>query len=158
LLFKYLDKNKDSIFKLDPNALLHIIEKSCTIKKNIVELDEREKGLRRILNFGHTFGHAIETVTNYQKYSHGEAIAIGMVKALDLSVDQGLCTKAEGEKILALLEKLELPTEIPQMDKNLLLDALQIDKKKQGKTINFVFINKIGQVQVREILPGEILK
>jgi len=156
-LFQYLDKNTNQIYAKNAEALLYIIEKSCTIKKNIIELDEREKGLRQILNFGHTFGHALEVCTQYKKYSHGEAVSIGIIKAIELSIKNGFCSENEMDKITSLINKLGLPTKFPKIDNDLISKAISIDKKKKGQLINFVFLNKIGQVQVRETLPKDIL-
>ncbi len=111
-LFDYLDTNMDRLLKKDAAALVHAIEKSAAIKARIVTQDERESagGPRALLNFGHTFAHAIETATQYQGYLHGEAVAIGMVLASELSVRLNLLTRADRDRITALIEKAGLPT------------------------------------------------
>ena len=123
----------EKLLAKDADALLHIIEKSAAIKARIVGQDEREiaGGPRALLNFGHTFGHAIESATEYQGYLHGEAVAIGMALASDLSVELGLLTRADRDRIVALLVKANLPVKLERNDPEteLLYQAMFKDKK-----------------------------
>ncbi|MCK5059043.1 MAG: 3-dehydroquinate synthase, partial [Candidatus Aminicenantes bacterium] len=111
-----------------------------------------EKGERRKLNFGHTFGHAIEKTTGI---SHGEAVSVGMVFAANLSVKRGLLDKEEAGRLLQLLGKVKLPTQI-SFDKDKVIDALKKDKKREGAGIHFVLLKRLGRAIVEEIAIGEL--
>jgi 3-dehydroquinate synthase len=150
-LFKYLEEHIEDILKIDKEALLHIIKRSCAIKASVVEADEKEAGLRAILNFGHTFGHAVEAVTRYKEYKHGEAVAIGMVFAVGLSNRIGLCGKNVVERVADLLERAGLPTEVPDFPKKSFLKAMEIDKKVIGGELRFVLAERIGRVRIEKV-------
>lgn len=155
-LFKYLENNIDILtqdlkLKTQNAALLHIVKRSCAIKASVVEADEREGGLRAILNFGHTFGHAVEAVTKYKEYKHGEAVAIGMVFAANLSRKEGLCGKNVVERITDLIKNAGLPTEPPDFPRNSYLKAMEIDKKVIGGELRFVLVEKIGRVRMEKV-------
>lgn len=130
-----------------------IVTESCKIKARIVEQDEKEKGIRMILNFGHTIGHAIETVTKYSVYNHGEAVAIGMVAATMLSQEMGMVDEATVNKIKVLLEKLKLPTTVDGLSVAKIVNNLKVDKKIREGRIKFVLPKKIGKVEVRDDVP-----
>jgi 3-dehydroquinate synthase len=150
-LFDYLDKNRDHILSLDPDALLHIIKRSCEIKAEVVSKDEREGGLRAILNFGHTVGHAIETAENYTM-RHGEAVAVGMVYASRLARRTGLCDASVPERVEKLIKSYGLPANLTALSRRPsvteLMDAMQIDKKAEGGRVKFVLPEKIGEVVI----------
>ncbi len=150
-LFDYLEKNRDRILTLDPEALSHIIRRSCEIKAEVVSQDEREGGLRAILNFGHTVGHAIETAENYT-VRHGEAIAIGMVYASRLARRTGLCHAELPERVEQLIESYGLPTDISVLSRRPgvteLMDTMQVDKKAEGGKVKFVLPKKLGEVVI----------
>ena len=154
-LFKYLEDNIDVFVAPSPKSqapvLLHIIKRSCAIKASVVEADEREAGLRAILNFGHTFGHAVEAVTKYREYKHGEAVAIGMVYAAELSRKTGLCSKNVIERVHNLIDKAGLPTEPPDFPKTSFLKAMEMDKKVLGGELRFVLVEKIGKVRIEKV-------
>ena len=158
--FAYLESNRDKILKLDKEALTHIIMRSCEIKAEVVSQDERESGLRAILNYGHTIGHAIETITGYKKYLHGEAVAIGMYMETRLSHQLGLIEKKAVAKIKALIDSYELPSEMPdEIQINDLMAKMQIDKKTVGGKMHFVLPEKVGSVGIHsEITPEDIKK
>jgi 3-dehydroquinate synthase len=122
-----------------------------------VEKDEKEAGLRAVLNFGHTIGHAVETLTCYKKYTHGEAVAIGMAQAAKFSECMGFSGKAETEKIIALLNSLRLPVEIPFFRQSEYLDALLHDKKAREGGINFVFNRGIGDFRITRVSDMQTL-
>jgi len=160
--FNFLEKNKNKILNKDPEILLKIIKKSCEIKSHIVSLDERESGLRAILNFGHTYGHAIETLTNYQTFLHGEAVSIGMVLALKKSMEIfNLELGLEPDllnRVLDLLKFLNLPTDIPQnlnqtLSSENMLSAMARDKKNSGETrrLTLILLKKLGQAEICDI-------
>ena len=152
LLFEFLEQNMEKLLAKDPDALLHIIEKSAAIKARIVSQDERETagGPRALLNFGHTFGHAIESATEYQGYLHGEAVAIGMALASDLSVELGLLTRADRDRIVALLGKANLPVKLQHGDPEteLLYQAMFKDKKTAAGKLRFIVADRIGKALV----------
>ena len=149
--FEYLDRNREKILALHPDALSHIIQRSCEIKAEVVSKDEREGGLRAILNFGHTVGHAIETAEHYTM-RHGEAVAIGMVYASKLAHKTGLCDTSVPERVEKLIKSYGLPTNFTALSRKPsvteLMDTMQIDKKAEGGKVKFVLPKKIGGVVV----------
>lgn len=150
-LFKYLDDHMNEIKALDREALLHIIKKSCSIKASVVEADEKESGLRAILNFGHTFGHAVEAVTGYKEYKHGEAVAIGMLYATGLSNKMGFCNAQVVEDVRSLIKKAGLPYNPPLLPGKRYIKAMEVDKKMAGGYLNFVLVEKIGKVRIEKV-------
>jgi 3-dehydroquinate synthase len=155
-LFKYLEDNiglltRTTNHEQRTKALLHIVKRSCAIKASVVEADEREGGLRAILNFGHTFGHALEAVTKYKEYKHGEAVAVGMVYASELSHRAGVCNKSVVERVRNIIKKAGLSTEGPDFPKNSFLKAMKIDKKVVGGELRFVLVEKIGSVRIEKV-------
>jgi len=157
--FAYLESNRDKILRLDKEALTHIIRRSCEIKSEVVSKDERESGLRAILNYGHTIGHAIETITGYKKYLHGEAVAIGMYMEARLSHQLGLIEKKAVAKIKALIDSYELPSKMPdEIQINDLVEKMQIDKKTVGGKMHFVLPEKVGAVRIHSGITSEDIK
>ncbi|MBI4686454.1 MAG: 3-dehydroquinate synthase [Nitrospirae bacterium] len=158
-LFKFLERNRDAVLTLDPLSLTHIIKRSCEIKADVVSQDEREAGLRAILNFGHTVGHAIETVTGYTRFLHGEAIAIGMCAASDIAVRMGIFSKAEAGRIKNLIGLYGLPSSMPQDIKTAdIINAMEIDKKVKAGRLRFVLPEKIGKVMIEDGVERELIK
>lgn len=148
-LFSYLETYKDLIMNLDSSALIYIIKRSCEIKADIVSKDERESELRSILNYGHTIGHAIETVTKYKRFLHGEAIAIGMCIEAEFSNRLGLLNNKDLNRIKNLINTYGLPTEIPD-DINIssLCIAIKLDKKAIAGELRFILPETIGRVKI----------
>ncbi len=151
-LFTYLEEHYENVLALDLEIMEKLVYDSVKIKSTIVNMDEQETGERRKLNFGHTFGHAVEKTTGVP---HGEAVSVGMAMASALSVQRGNLPAKEAERIEALLEKLKLPTRV-QMDKERLFDALRKDKKREGNKIYFVLLDDIGTAVVDEIPLKEL--
>ena len=151
-LMTYLESNCEKLVQLDPEAIEHVVSVSVSVKSAVVNQDEHEQGLRRILNFGHTFGHGLEMV---QKLSHGEAVAAGMMIATRISVKKGLIGETEAARIESLLRKLKLPTHVPA-DRVELFDALKKDKKRQEEGVHFVLLTGIGQTVVEKISFAEL--
>lgn len=151
-MFRFLWENAGRALRLDREVLEQLVYDSVMIKAAVVAKDEREKGERRKLNFGHTFGHAIEITSGL---SHGEAISIGMVFAANLSVKRGLLERGQAGKLKDLLVKFQLPVTI-DIDKKLILDALKKDKKREGGGIHFVLLEKTGKAVVHEIPFNEL--
>ncbi len=145
-LFDYLNENMDKIYSIDSEACEYIAEKNCRIKYDVVMKDERESGLREVLNLGHTVGRAIETVSDY-RLLHGEAVSIGLVAEVKLSNKLGYVTEDEMNSVIALLNKANLPTSIPDyIDREALVKKLYTDKKVRNGHLRFVLQNGIGDV------------
>lgn len=157
-LFAFLEENREKILGLDKEALAFIIRRSCEIKADVVSRDEREGGLRAILNYGHTIGHAVETVTGYRKYLHGEAVAIGMHIEARLSHLMGYIGEEPVRRIKKLIEAYLLPAE-PCGDAGVegLLGAMQLDKKTVGGAVTFILPEKIGSVRIEKGVPAGLI-
>ncbi len=147
-LFAFLEENAEAILSQDSHCLEHIIETSCAIKAGVVEKDEHESRYRMILNFGHTFGHAIETLTGYTGYLHGEAVAIGMVQAAWLSTETGRCSEDVPHRITGLLKKLGLPSQPPDLKSQDIIESMYHDKKTEHNQLRFVLVKDIGSVEI----------
>ena len=147
--FNWLEDNITGLSNLDQDLLAQAVLVSCQNKARVVEQDERESGLRAILNLGHTFGHAIETVMGYGKWLHGEAVAVGMVMAIDLSIREGRIDEDVRQRGVALLQQADLPV-IPPKDISVeqYLEAMSIDKKAVDGQIKLVLLNAIGEAFV----------
>lgn len=149
--FMWLERNLPAIKKHDKAVLSEMIERCCQIKAEIVAQDEREASLRMILNFGHTFGHAIETVLGHGEILHGEAVAIGMVLALKLSKHLGLIEVSLIERTKALLQAFNLPIQLPQAcSTTALIEAMGRDKKKAGDTLRFILLESLGKAVIKD--------
>jgi 3-dehydroquinate synthase len=157
-LFAYLESHVDSILRQDGEAIRHIIRRSCQIKGQVVETDEQESGLRAILNFGHTSAHAVETYTSYERYTHGEAVAIGMVVAARLAHGMGMLQAEAVHRLTRLLERYGLPTHLPKADPGVLMSLMDTDKKAVAGKVHFVLPTKIGEVEVVKEVSRDILR
>lgn len=147
--FSYLEQHVDAIRRRDADSLEHIVAQSCRLKALVVADDEREEtGRRAILNYGHTFCHAIEQVSGYGQFLHGEAVAIGMTCASRLAADLGLVDSPTTERQKQLLKRLGLPIDVPQLNENDLLAAMQRDKKTENGRLRFVLPRRIGHVEL----------
>ena len=156
--FQWLEANVEDVSGREPSAMEHAIRRSCQLKAEIVTEDEREIGIRAKLNFGHTFAHAIETVTGYRSYLHGEAVAIGMVMAADLSVRMDLCQSDTVDRISQLIEACGLPVASPKLPTPLMLETMAMDKKVIGGRMRFVLVKRIGEVFVESGVPQSALE
>lgn len=154
--FGYLEAQLPRILERNPHYLLPAVKRSGEIKAEVVWKDEREGGLRRILNYGHTLGHALEAATHYRKYLHGEAISVGMSFAARLSLSLGLCKAESVERQERLLVRSGLPIAFPKIGQRAVLDAMAHDKKVRGGAIYFVLAGPIGRVSVRPVPAGKI--
>jgi len=146
------------VLTLEPAAAAHMIARSCEIKADVVRQDEREGGLRRILNFGHTIAHAIEKETGYVRYRHGEAVAIGMVGAADISVQMGLLADSERIRINDLIRAMGLPVSAENVTADAMYADLFHDKKTVGGRIHWVLAEEIGRVSVHSDVPEELVR
>jgi len=159
MLFNYLDKNYKNILNLKPRVLEYIVNCCSNIKAGIVEQDEREeKGIRTILNFGHTVGHAIEAAANYKSYNHGEAIGLGMLVAADISSSLNLIGHSTVKRIEGLIKSVNLPTHIRGVTLQKIINAHYHDKKFIGAKNRFVLIKGIGETKIVENIPIKIIK
>ena len=145
----WIERNLDALLARDAAALRHAVARSCQIKAWVVGQDERESGLRAILNFGHTFGHAIEAGLGYGQWLHGEAVACGMLMACDLSESLGLAVGGLTARMKALLDRCSLPTRAPAIGLDRFVDLMRVDKKAEAGEIRFVVIEAMGQAAVR---------
>jgi 3-dehydroquinate synthase len=156
-LFGILESKADDITKENVDLLEEIVTKSCRIKKGVVEIDEQEKGVRRILNFGHTIGHAIETETGYT-IPHGDAVSMGMVAAALISERMRYLPSEDRERIIALIRAMDLPDRIPKgLKPEGIFARLKGDKKKAGDVLNFVLLKKIGIPFVTSDVPESVI-
>jgi 3-dehydroquinate synthase len=148
--FVWLEANIDRLVARDPQALAYAIGRSCEIKAEIVALDERESGPRALLNLGHTFGHAIETLTGYGTWLHGEAVGAGMVMAARLSVRLGRAPAADARRLEDLVRRAGLPVEPPALAVDGWLDAMGRDKKNEGGRITLILLDRLGSAVIEK--------
>jgi len=156
----WIEDHLEALLARDAAALAHAVQRSCEIKAWVVGQDEREAGLRAILNFGHTFGHAIEAGLGYGKWLHGEAVGCGMVMAMSLSRRLGLVDEAFVARIQALVARAGLPVTGPALGSARYLELMRVDKKAEGGQIRFVVIEAPGRAGVRgapDALVGEVI-
>ncbi len=151
-LFDYFSRSVKDALQQDPEVIHHLVKGSVQIKASVVQTDERERGERRLLNFGHTFGHAIEKLTGM---IHGEAIGIGMVMAARLSVKLGYLSSLQMNALVKVLRDTGLPTEAPVSEKEILM-AMHKDKKKENDRIHFVLCDRIGSAFTKQLTFQEI--
>lgn len=152
-LFRFLEEKREKILGLDGETVEHLVKRSCEIKADVVSKDERETGLRAILNYGHTVGHAIETVTGYSEYLHGEAVAIGMCLEVGLSSLLGITDRREAERIRSLVTSYGLPCQMPsEIDTGVLMAAMQLDKKTVAGRLKFILPERIGSVRIETVI------
>lgn len=154
--FKWLEANIEKLMARDDAALAYAIQRSCEIKADVVRQDERESGLRAILNFGHTFGHAIEAGLGYGKWLHGEAVGCGMVMAADLSTRLGYLDADDNARIVALVKAAGLPVKAPDLGVERWLDLMEVDKKNEDGKIKFILLKPLGETVITGV-PAETL-
>jgi 3-dehydroquinate synthase len=156
----WIETHAEALMALDTGALAQAVKRSCEIKARVVGADEREAGLRAILNFGHTFGHAIESGLGYGRWLHGEAVGCGMVMAADLSRRLGLIDEAYAGRIRSLVERCGLPVRGPALGAQRYLELMRLDKKAEAGEIRFVVIEAPGRAGMRaapDVLVREVL-
>ncbi|HEU0265303.1 MAG TPA: 3-dehydroquinate synthase [Geobacterales bacterium] len=149
--FSLLEGSVAQLLARDSATLTRVIRRCCELKAQVVALDERESGPRAVLNYGHTLGHAVETLTSYERYLHGEAVAIGMVQAARISRAFGYATDRDAQRIIALIAALGLPLELPGVSTEDLVAALMRDKKVQDGGLTFVFNRGIGDALLERV-------
>jgi 3-dehydroquinate synthase len=156
-LFERLERNVEGLLRQDPALLADVVARCCRIKAGVVEADEKEGGYRAILNFGHTIGHAIETLTEYRRLLHGEAVGIGMMCAARLSRAVGTLSRADVDRLERLLRALGVPTQVPtDLRREQIALAIEADKKASGGKISFVCLESIGRTRFVALSAAEI--
>ncbi len=157
--FLFLETNLERLLALDPDVLRHAVANCCRIKAGVVAEDERETGGRRsLLNLGHTFAHALETLTGYTRYRHGEAVGWGIARAARLALKLGLCSAADAARQETLLRRAGLPVDDPSPDALAMIAAMAHDKKAACGKVRFVLTEKIGSANLYSDIPSESLK
>jgi 3-dehydroquinate synthase len=160
-LFGEMEESKrlDQMRYVKPELIGTILTRSCQAKADVVSKDEKEAGLRAILNYGHTIGHAIESLTGYRVVNHGEAVAIGMVAAGQIAVELGMWQKEETERQNALIQKAGLPTQLPSgLDIEAIVESLQLDKKVKAGQVRFILPTQIGAVTITDQVPSDTIR
>ena len=146
-----VDRDMAALRACDPAAMAQAVARSCEIKADVVARDEREGGVRAILNFGHTFGHAIEAGLGFGQWLHGEAVGAGMVQAADLSCRLGLLPRAAAQRLDAVIERAGLPVRAPQWSYEHWLALMSVDKKAEQGAPRFVVLEGIGRASLRRV-------
>lgn len=155
--FQWLEDNIEKLRQKDAASLSYCIERSCEIKADIVSQDEKEYGVRTLLNLGHTFGHAIETEAGYGNWLHGEAVAAGIVLASRLSQELGFITQNDHDRIVALLAKANLPTVAPDYSLSVWLEHMSHDKKVTQSKLKFILLQSIGNGIIKDDIDDALL-
>lgn len=159
VFFEYIEKHLPEILELEPAVLEEIIYNSCKVKTHVVELDEKEEGLRAILNYGHTIGHALEALTSYKKYRHGDAVAMGMIYASKIAMEMNLADESVLKRQESLFVKLGLSLKDTELNPDDIVSILYQDKKTIGGKLRFVLPTEIGTVVINDrVNEGTILK
>ncbi len=159
VFFDWLESNMGRLLARDAGALTHAVVRSCEIKAAVVGADEREAGLRATLNFGHTFGHAIESGMGYGHWVHGEAVGAGMVMAADLSARMGMLPEADAKRIRALVERAGLPVAGPAgLPADRYLDLMALDKKASAGKTRFILLERLGTAVLRSEIPESLVR
>ncbi|WP_227765931.1 3-dehydroquinate synthase [Zhaonella formicivorans] len=157
--FEYLEQEGKNAMEMDYEVLQNIVVKSCSIKAQVVGRDERENNLRAILNYGHTIGHALETLTDYNFYSHGQAVAIGMAVAAEMAVKMGLIAEEMGRRITRLLAACGLPVTLPaDFAPEAIVNCILLDKKNKQGLVSFILPEAIGKVGIYQFSPEQVLQ
>jgi 3-dehydroquinate synthase len=154
----WIEANAGALLACDTNAMGHAVLRSCEIKSAVVSADEREGGIRATLNFGHTFGHAIEAGMGYGEWLHGEAVGCGMVMGADLSCRLNLISKAELERLTKIIKSMNLPTVPPKFGAERYMELMQVDKKTEGGQIRYVILEKIGKAQIQSVPDTHVIE
>jgi len=150
--FSWLEDNVGPLMALEPQSLMTAIRRSCQIKAEIVAADEREQSVRALLNFGHTFGHAIESLAGYGQWRHGEAVAVGMLVAAQIAQSRRMCAESDVFRLRTLLQRFELPVDFPSFAFDDYISAMQRDKKVSDGTLTMVLNSGIGKAELVRIV------
>ena len=154
----WIELNATALLACDTEAMAHAVLRSCEIKSAVVSADEREGGIRAILNFGHTFGHAIEAGMGFGEWLHGEAVACGMVMGADLSCRLKQISPAELDRLTRIIQTMHLPVVPPQFGTERYMELMQVDKKTEGGQIRYVVLEKIGKAQIKSVPDAQVIE
>jgi 3-dehydroquinate synthase len=155
VFFAWLEENAEALLARVDSTVIYAVQRSCEIKAEVVGVDEREQGLRAILNLGHTFGHAIETASGYGNWLHGEAVAAGMVMAADLSERLGWLPGADKVRAINLLRRFNLPVEAPRIGAERARELMGLDKKVLDGKLRLVLLRGLGKAEVVSDYSGD---
>jgi 3-dehydroquinate synthase len=154
----WIEAHVQALLACDTTAMAHAVLRSCEIKSAVVSADEREGGIRATLNFGHTFGHAIEAGMGYGAWLHGEAVACGMVMGADLSRRLSFITQDEVNRLTKIIQSMNLPTDPPKFSAQRYIELMQVDKKTEGGQIRYVVLEKIGKAQIKSVPDAQVIE
>ncbi|MFZ4062513.1 MAG: 3-dehydroquinate synthase [Polynucleobacter sp.] len=154
----WIEANAKELLACDTKAMAHAVLRSCEIKSAVVSADEREGGIRATLNFGHTFGHAIEAGMGYGEWLHGEAVGCGMVMGANLSCRLKHISQTEVDRLTQIIQSMNLPTEPPKFGAERYMGLMQVDKKTESGQIRYVVLEKIGKAQIQSVPDAQVIE
>jgi 3-dehydroquinate synthase len=154
----WIETNISALRACNTDAMAHAVLRSCEIKSAVVSADEREGGIRATLNFGHTFGHAIESGLGYGEWLHGEAVGCGMVMAADLSARLGKISQADAERLKRIIEAMGLPIVPPKLGAQRFIELMQVDKKTEAGQIRYVVLEGIGKARIQQLPDATVIE
>jgi 3-dehydroquinate synthase len=154
----WIEANTGALLACDTDAMAHAVLRSCEIKSAVVSADEREGGIRATLNFGHTFGHAIESGLGYGEWLHGEAVGCGMVMAADLSARLGQISKMDAERLKRIIASMHLPIAPPKLGSQRFMELMQVDKKTEAGQIRYITLGSIGAARIQQVPDSTVIE
>jgi 3-dehydroquinate synthase len=154
----WIEANAGALLACDTNAMAHAVLRSCEIKSAVVSADEREGGIRATLNFGHTFGHAIESGLGYGEWLHGEAVGCGMVMAADLSARLGQIGQADAQRLKRIIASMHLPIAPPKLGSQRFMELMQVDKKTEAGQIRYITLGSIGAAHIQQVPDATVIE
>jgi 3-dehydroquinate synthase len=154
----WIEANTSALLACDTDAMAHAVLRSCEIKSAVVSADEREGGIRATLNFGHTFGHAIESGLGYGEWLHGEAVGCGMVMAADLSARLGQIGEADAQRLKRIIESMHLPIAPPKLGAERFMELMQVDKKTEAGQIRYITLGSIGAARIQQVPDTTVIE
>jgi 3-dehydroquinate synthase len=154
----WIEANTSALLACDTDAMAHAVLRSCEIKSAVVSADEREGGIRATLNFGHTFGHAIESGLGYGEWLHGEAVGCGMVMAADLSARLGHISQVDVDRLKRIIESMHLPIVPPQLGAQRFMELMQVDKKTEAGQIRYITLGSIGAARIQQVPDATVIE
>ena len=154
----WIEANTSALLACDTDAMAHAVLRSCEIKSAVVSADEREGGIRATLNFGHTFGHAIESGLGYGEWLHGEAVGCGMVMAADLSARLGHISKADAQRLKRIIASMHLPIVPPKLGAERFMELMQVDKKTEAGQIRYITLGSIGAARIQQVPDATVIE
>jgi 3-dehydroquinate synthase len=154
----WIEANTGALLACDTNAMAHAVLRSCEIKSAVVSADEREGGIRATLNFGHTFGHAIESGLGYGEWLHGEAVGCGMVMAADLSARLGQIGQADALRLKRIIASMHLPIAPPKLGSQRFMELMQVDKKTEAGQIRYITLGSIGAARIQQVPDATVIE